>query len=83
MPQFLRPPTVDSRSKIVLKQGLPMRKLSPADRAALRAMHQAARNPRLEAALAEYEHLRLRGVGHEEAVARAVYFANEDAGYGH
>jgi hypothetical protein len=58
--------------------------LTPADHAALRAMHRAARNPRLKAAIAAYERLRVRGVGHEEAVERAMDFVvgrlNEDAG---
>ena len=53
--------------------------LTPADHAALRAMHRAARHPRLKAAIATYEHLRTRGVDHEEAVERAMEFIVEIA----
>jgi len=56
-----------------------MTTLRPADHAALRAMHRAARNPRLKAAIAAYALLRARGVGHEEAVERAADYITEGA----
>lgn len=62
--------------------GLPMPSLSPADQAALRAMHRAARNPRLKAAIAAYERLRKSGVDHEEAVERAMECIMKDAPMG-
>jgi hypothetical protein len=59
-----------------------MTSLKPADQAALRAMHRAARNPRLKAAIAAYERLRTCGVDHEEAVERALECIMEDAPMG-
>lgn len=59
-----------------------MTTLTPADHAALRAMHRAARNPRLKAAIAAYERLRGRGVDHEEAVERALDYVLEDVPMG-
>ena len=56
-----------------------MTTLTPADHAALRAMHRAARHPRLKAAIAAYENLRARGVGHEEAVGQVADYITEDA----
>jgi hypothetical protein len=56
----------------------PMTNLTPADQAALRAMRRAARNPRLKAAIAAYEHLRVRGVDHVQAVERALEYIMED-----
>jgi hypothetical protein len=58
---------------------LPMTTLTPADHAALRAMHGAARDPRLKAAIAPYESLRTRGVDHERAVEWATDFVAEGA----
>ena len=55
-----------------------MTTLTPADHAALRAMQRAARHPRLRAAIAAYESLRARGVGHEEAVLRAADYSVEN-----
>jgi hypothetical protein len=54
-----------------------MTTLSRSDHAALRAMHRAARHPRLKAAIATYQHLRTRGVDHQEAVERAMEFIVE------
>jgi hypothetical protein len=56
-----------------------MTTLTPSDHAALRAMHRAARNPRLKAAIAAYESLRARGVDHLEAVGRAINYVAEVA----
>jgi hypothetical protein len=66
-------------SRFLLSEVLLMSMLTPADHAALRAMHRAARNPRLKAAIAAYDHLRMRGVDHEEAVERAMDYIMEGA----
>jgi hypothetical protein len=42
-------------------------------------MHRAARDPTLKAAIAAYECLRARGVGHEEAVERAIDYITKGA----
>jgi hypothetical protein len=55
-----------------------MSTLTPADHVALRAMHRAARHPRLKAAIAAYEALRAHGVDHEPAVERAMDYVTEN-----
>ena len=67
---------------MILSKAAPMTTLTPADHAALRAMHRAARNPKLKAAIAAYERLRRMGVDHEEAVDRAMDYVMEDAPMG-
>jgi hypothetical protein len=55
-------------------------KLSPKLQHELAVLRRAARHPKLKTALAVYDRLRARGIGHKQAVHEAAEIAGLEAG---